>query len=205
MAAAVRAASTTVAGSTHPAARSSIETAVVRIFGFTAGLVYEPDTVEVLRRASRAGRSDAPTMAFLDALMTLPVEQPVALCDLTERQRRLFLAAPPLTVDVDRHHVTRLAVAPVRTRLALVAARDWADGLKRADRFAPFCARAVLLRELPPDNSELLMRASFYGTGVCVFDGRRLDMVVEPRPYIRKRHTPAHWWFEEEVFAQIRG
>jgi len=205
MAAAVRAASTTVGGAAPFAGPSGVETAVVRMFGSTVGLVYEPDTVEVPRRAVHADQPDAPSMAFLDALMNLPVDQPVALRDLTQTQQQLLRAAPPLTVDVDRHHVTRLAVAPVRTRFALVAAKDWATGLKRAGRFAPFCAKALLLRELPADSSDLLMRASFYGTGVCVFDGHELDMVVEPRTYVRKRHTPAHWWFEEEVYAQIRA
>ncbi|MCK2241839.1 MULTISPECIES: hypothetical protein [unclassified Crossiella] len=205
MAAAVRAASTTVAGSVPLADASRVETAVVRMFGFTVGLVYEPDAVEVPRRAGYADQPDAPSMAFLDTLMNLPVDQPVALRDLTERQRQHLRAAPPLTVEVDRHHVTRLAVAPVRTRFALVAAKDWATGLKRAGRFTPFCAKALVLRALPADSSDLLMRASFYGTGVCVFDGHELDMVVEPCRYVRKRHTPAHWWFEEEVYARIRA
>jgi hypothetical protein len=205
MAAAVRAASTAVAGPSPLASGSGVETAVVRMFGITAGLVYEPDAGEVHRRSAHAEQPDALPLAFLDVLMDLPVDQSVSLQDLNERQRRGLRTAPPPIVDADRRQVTRRAVAPVRTLFALVTAKDWKTGLQRAGRFAPFCAKAVLVRELPEDSSDFLMRASFFGAGVCVFDGHKLDMIVEPRPYVRKRHTPAHWWFEEEVYAQVRG
>jgi len=28
-------------------------------------------------------------------------------------------------------------------------------------------------------------------------------MLVTPRPYVRKRHTPAQWWFAEEAYRQL--
>lgn len=205
LAAAVRAASSAAAGSASQKDPACTETAVVRMFSHLVGLSYEPDAVEISRRVALGEQAPVPSLALLDALMSLPVDQPVAVGDLTTRQRQLLRDAPPGAVDVDQHHVTRRAVAPLRPRFALVAAKDWDSGLKRVGQFAPHCERAVLLRELPRDSADLLMRASFYGTGVCVLRGDELEMVVEPSSYVRVRHTPAHWWFAEEAHAQIKA
>ncbi|MET9225684.1 hypothetical protein [Lentzea sp. NPDC003310] len=205
LAAAVRAASGSVTGQESQRKVGRADTAVVRMFGRLVGLSYESDPVEVPRRLAFGSDTSVPSMALLDALMSLPLDQPVAVKDLTTRQRQLLRAAPLGAVEIDRLQVTRRAVAPLQVRFALLAAKDWASGLERAGQFAPHCERALLLRELPRDNSELLMQASFYGVGVFVLQGAELERVVEPSPYVRVRHTPAHWWFAEEAYAQIRA
>jgi hypothetical protein len=88
-------------------------------------------------------------------------------------------------------------------QFAMVAATDWRVGLKRAGQFAPFCARAMLLPAPPANSGDLEAQASYFGIGVCLFVKRQLRMLVEPRPYARRRHTPALWWFAEEAYRQI--
>lgn len=46
-------------------------------------------------------------------------------------------------------------------------------------------------------------QASFFGTGVCMVIAGLPRMLVEPRPYVAVRHTPARWWFAEEVFRRV--
>lgn len=177
-------------------------TAPVRMFGSTAAVNYQLIDAEVARRGGRRA-VPAPGQDVLDVLMGLPVGLSVPVDSLTGRERKLLGRAPQGAVDRDDEHVVRRAVAPLMARFAVVAARDWKVGLKRADRFAPFCERAILLPALPTDVDDLRVRSSFSGCGVCVFVDKRLEMVVEPRPYVRRRHTPAQWWFAEEVFAQL--
>lgn len=204
LAAAVRAATSTVSTSGMRADLCGAEAGVVTMFGSTAGLVYDLDEIEVHRRASFAEPTQVPSLPLLDTLMSLPVDQEVALEDLTDRQRQLLRDAPAGVVEVGHEHVVRRAVVPISVRLAVVAANDWVSGLKRADRFGPFCARAVLLPRMPHDSPDLMMNAAFYGTGVCVLVDRALHMAVEPRPYVRRRHTPSHWRFAEDAYAQIK-
>lgn len=180
----------------------TVGTASVRMFGSAAAVNYQLNDVEIARRAERRA---VPVLGLdvLDVLMGLPVGMPVMVGSLTERERTLLSRAPQGVVEHDDEQVVRRIVAPLTARFAVVAARDWKVGLKRADRFAPFCERAILLPALPSDFDDLRVRASFTGCGVCVFVGKRFEMVVEPRAYVRRRHTPAQWWFAEEVFAQL--
>jgi hypothetical protein len=204
LAAAVRAATSMVSSPEKRGDLCGAEAGIVTAFGSLAGLVYDLDAVEVRRRASFAGPTHVPSLPLLDTLMSLPVDQDVVLEELTDRQRQLLQQAPAGAVEVGRERVVRRVVAPISVRLALVAANDWKSGLKRADRFGPFCARAVLLPRMPDDIADLMMNAAFYGTGVCVLVDRELHMVVEPRAYVRRRHTPSHWRFAEDVYFQLR-
>lgn len=203
LAAAVRAATGTDGAAAAALDLRGTSVAVVRMFGSRAGIAYVEDAAEVRRRSSHGSRSALPSLALLDVLMNLPVGQEVASRALTAGQRKLLRAAPSGTVEFEHEQVIRRAVAPVSARLALVAAKDWKVGLERAGRFAPFCARAVLLSSMPPNHDDVLMEASFYGAGVCVYARGKLTMLVEPQPYVRRRHTPAQWRFAEELYAQF--
>jgi hypothetical protein len=176
--------------------------ALVRMFGTAAGVAYRPDRAEVARR--RACPIDPLTeLDVLDALMGLPVGLAVPLSELTDAERLLVGRAPASAVERHGGQIVRLAAAPVSVQLAVVAAKDWHVGLDRASRLAPFCTRAMLLPAQPEDLSDVQVQASFYGVGVYVLSQRQLRTLVEPRPYVRMRHTPAHWWFAEEVYRQI--
>jgi hypothetical protein len=178
------------------------QSALLHTFGTRAGVVYRPDQAEVARR--RAHRVGSFTeIDILDALMGLPAGLPVAWNELTDAERALVDRAPRGAIERHGERVVRWAVAPVSVLFAVVAANDWHSGLKRAGRFAPFCARAMLLPTLPPDWDDARMQASYYGIGICIFLDMRLHMLVRPRPYVRRRHTPAQWWFAEEAYRQI--
>lgn len=177
--------------------------AVVRLFGSIAGVVYHPDEVEVARRA--AEQPDAVTrLDTLNMLMGLPMGAPVAVEDLSGAERALLRTVPRGAVVRDGALVVRRAVAPISVRLAVVAARDWRTGLRVASRFAPYCARSMLLSAYPDDWEQAEMRAAYFGVGVIVLSRGAVRTVIEPDPYVRRRHTPAQWWFAEETWRQIR-
>lgn len=200
---AVRAAISTSLAADNTGGLTECRSALVRIFGAAAGVAYRTNPAEVARR--RACRSGTLTkLDVLDALMGLPVGFAVTQTDLTDTERTLVDRAPAGAVENLGGQVVRRAVPPVSVQLAVVRARDWRIGLKRAGRFAPFCARAMLLPAQPADWADAHMQASYFGVGVCVFAERTLQMLVEPRPYVRERHTPAQWWFAEEAYRQIK-
>jgi hypothetical protein len=153
------------------------------------------------RRACRVAALTEPDV--LNALMGLPVGLAVARTGLTDTERALVDRAPVGVVERLGGQVIRRAVAPVSVHLAVVAAGDWRTGLRRAGRYAPFCARAMLLPTRPADWDHAQMQASYFGIGMYVFVKQQLQMLVEPRPYVRQRHTPAQWWFAEETYRQV--
>ncbi|MFF5100449.1 MULTISPECIES: hypothetical protein [Actinosynnema] len=175
---------------------------VVKLSGGHVGLVLELDQAEVERRAA-SGWSGVLDLGVLDALMNLPAGVPVSWADLTERERLAVRKVPEGVVEVAGDRVVRRAVAPLTVRLALVAARDWRSGLKRAGEFAPFCARGVVLSRVPDDVDELHLRCGVFGVGAYVASRGEADVLLEPRAYVRQRHTAAHWRFAEEVHARI--
>jgi hypothetical protein len=137
-------------------------------------------------------------------MMGLPVGLPVPLDSLTPRERTRLAKAAPGTVSVSAGHVVREAVAPVVVEMAVVPVSDWLVGLERAGRFAPFCARAMLLRRMPADPQALRERARRFGVGVVLADGEHFQMILAPKPFRRMRHTPYGWQFVEQVYGKVR-
>jgi hypothetical protein len=141
----------------------------------------------------------------LNLLLALPVGEPVPLAALTHSERRVLRSVPRGAVRFGAGVVVRCAVPPVEVGLAVVGARSWRRGLESAGRFAPFCARAMVLRKPPRHLEELRMEADFYGVGVIVATGRTgPDLLVPPASFRRSRFTVAGWRFLEEVYRQIR-
>jgi hypothetical protein len=175
---------------------------LLRTFGTLAGVVYRLDQSEVARRRAQ-GVGSFTQIEVLDALMGLPVGLPISWHELTDAERALVDRAPGGAIERRGGQVVRRAVAPVSVLFAVVAANDWRVGLRRAGQFAPFCVRAMLLPALPADWEDARTQASYFGIGACTFVDAQLRMLVTPRPYVRKRHTPAQWWFAEEAYRQI--
>jgi hypothetical protein len=202
LAAAARAATRTPAVTDSVGVSIECRSGLVRMFGTSAGVAYRPNQAEIVRRqVSRLG--SLTELDVLDGLLGLPVGLPVALCELTGTERAFVERVPAGAVELHGGRVVRRAVAPVSVQFAVVAAQNWRVGLKRAGQFAPFCARAMLLPARPGDWTDAQAQASYYGVGVCMIVDARLRMIVEPRPYVRSRHTPAQWWFAEEAYRQI--
>ncbi|MFJ9127817.1 hypothetical protein ACIRJS_27325 [Streptomyces sp. NPDC102340] len=199
-----RATDGSVRSAVSPVLPSGVHSAPLRIQGTLALLFYCFDDREHARRRS-AGAGPLPQIDVLEALLELPADEPVALDGLGLAQRRTLGQAPPGAVEISGSAVTRRAVRPLSIELAVVRVRaaNWRRGLALAGRFAPFCARALLLDGPVPDGQELLMQASFYGTGVLLPDADELQMAVEPEPYRPHRHTAASWCFTEEVYQRV--
>lgn len=142
----------------------------------------------------------------LDHLMALPHGLPVPLNTLTKPQLAYVRHAPAAICTISDGHVTRHAVRPCRIMLATVEATSPGKmALDSAGRFAPMCARQVIVKRLPKDAFNRINAISeydFYGIGIALRgeDGS-LETVLEPRPWVAKRHTPAAWWFTEQAYG----
>ncbi|KAA8890592.1 hypothetical protein F3087_04815 [Nocardia colli] len=176
--------------------------AVVRVFNTTVGVAYLPNAAEITRRQA-SGLAAVTQMDLLDVLMGLPIGLPIAVKDLTGRERRLLRRAPAGIVDIVEGQCTRQAVPPLSPQFAVVSSLTWKDGLRSAGQFAPFCSRVMLLRSVPDDLDDARVQASFFGIGICVFSSSGLRMLVDPQPYVRHRHSCGQWWFAEELYRQV--
>ncbi|MEU1908409.1 hypothetical protein [Streptomyces hygroscopicus] len=142
----------------------------------------------------------------LDHLMTLPAGIPVPVDDLTEEQQKYVRRAPAAIVTVKDGQVTRHAIRPCHVVMATVRYNTtYKMALDSASRFAPFCARQVIVKRLPKDafaRINDLAEFDFYGIGIILEkpDGS-LETVVEPRLWRPMRHTAAGWWFAERAYA----
>jgi hypothetical protein len=174
----------------------------VRVLGTAVELTYVPDEREAARR-SAAGLGAVDRRDVLDVLLGLPLGSPVAVDDLTPPERSVLRSAPEGAVERRPGSVVRWAAAPLFPVMAVVRARSLRPGLVRAGRFAPFCARAVLLASPPRDEQYARVQASFYGIGVLVAVGGEVRAIAAPRPHVRRRHSAGHWWFAEEVHRQV--
>jgi hypothetical protein len=175
---------------------------LVNILGSQALVAYRADEVEQSRRA-RAGAEPLVRPDVLDLLMGLPLNEPVPLSSLTLAERRALAKVPPGAVVRQGAAVVRRAVQPIKVDLALIPGRGWESALERAGRFAPFCARAILVDGPLRRRQEAALQTDIYGIGLLVVRGEALDVVVEPRPFVRRRFTPASWQFVEEVSRQL--
>lgn len=174
----------------------------IRAFDTSAWLFYRCHASEWARRAD-AGAGALESLAVLDFLMELPEGLPVPISGLPTRDRLMLRQVPPTAVHVANGFATRLFAPAVTPLLAVVQARDWSDGLESASRFAPYCSRAVLVRDLPEGESAALFDASFYGIGVFASDGRDARMVVRPEELPDWQPTPAWWLFCERMYRQL--
>jgi hypothetical protein len=176
--------------------------ALMPIMGAEALICYRFDDGEHARRR-RAGTGAISSADVLELLLGLPIAASVPLASLTCRERAALDRASRSAVSVCGGQVTRHAVAPVTVELALVAASNWRDGLEVAGRFAPFCARAMVLRRRPADLADVQLQAGFYGVGVIAVDEQSAEVLVEPEPFRRLRFTAASWRFLEDVYRVV--
>jgi hypothetical protein len=182
---------------------SGCHSSAVWIQGTHAVLGVRLDRDECERRAA-AGLEAITSPDVLNLLLGLPVGEPVPREALTWAERSVLRTVPRGAVSVDGGVVIRRVVPPLEAGLALVPASSWRSGLERAGRFAPFCARAMVLRTPPRNLGDLLMEAGFYGIGVIVAArNAEPDVLVQPTPFRRNRSTVAGWRFLEQVYRQV--
>jgi hypothetical protein len=139
---------------------------------------------------------------LLDTLMDLPAGHPVPMAAVTMPARRRLAVAAPGVVRISGGKVTRDLVPAVTPLLAIVAARNWADGLIRASRFAPYCRRLVVGPDLP-GAAEVMDQAGRLGIGVAARTGAgHVEVLLEPEPVPDWQPTTAWWRFCEVTYGQ---
>ncbi|MET8658372.1 hypothetical protein [Streptomyces griseus] len=178
------------------------KTAFTQVIGEKALFFYRLAPAEDERRRE-VGAERLDRRHPLETLLSLPVGMPVPLASLDQHERRALRSLPAGAADRDRRTVTRRAVRPLQVDLAVVPASGWRQGLERAGRFAPFCRRAMLLSRRPARLDEVLAEADFYGIGVLIDMGDKIEMALEPEPYRPQRHTAAAWRFVEELYQRV--
>jgi hypothetical protein len=180
-----------------------VRRALMPMMGAEVLICYRLDDAEHARR-QQAGAGAILSADVLELLLDLPIAASVPVDSLTCRERTALDPASRGALSVCGGRVTRHAVAPVTVELALVAAGNWRYGLEAAGRFAPFCARAMVLRRRPTDVADVQLQAGFYGVGVIVAEEQSTEVLVEPEPFQRLRFTAAGWRFLEEVYRMVR-
>ncbi|MFE1961992.1 hypothetical protein [Streptomyces sp. NPDC059479] len=176
--------------------------AVVEAFGTKAVVAYRYDARERERRAA-VGMPPLTRPDSLNLLMALPLGEPVPARSLSERERRALKSLPKGAVVCRDGLITRQAVQPVHIEMVFVPGRSWESAMERAERFTPFTARTVLVDGVLQRKDDAVMRADFYGIGLFVVQGEAVEVVVPPRPFVRRRHTVAGWKFLEDVHRQL--
>jgi hypothetical protein len=75
--------------------------------------------------------------------------------------------------------------------------------MEKAERFTPFCARAVLVDRPLRRRQDAVMQAAYYGIGLLEIGDGGTDVLVPPQPFVRKRYTAVAWQFAEEAYRQL--
>lgn len=166
-----------------------------------AMIVYRPDRTEIARRQA-AGLTGVTRVDQLDQMMDLPAGLPVPHASLSAAARRAVQRFPSGCVEHTAAGVVRRLVPPVDVRLAVVTRVRFAEGLVRAGRFAPYCARVLALAGTPTHLQEAAAEADFWGVGLIVNAAGTPELMVAPAPFQRWRHTPAGWGFAEDIYRQ---
>jgi len=176
----------------------------VHVLDTWAWIAFRCDQPEAARRAAC---SLGPVLAWdlLDTLMELPAGLPVPASALTQPARRRVCRAPAGVARVSDGQMIRDLVPAVTPLLAIITARDWASGLARASRFAPYCRRMVVGPGLPTEG-EVLRTAARLGIGVAVGGGAgAAEVLLEPVPVGDWQPTTAWWRFCEVIYGYAAG
>lgn len=176
--------------------------ALVEAFGTEAVVAYRYDACERERRAAD-GMPPLTRPDVLDLLMSLPLGEPVPAGSLSERERRVLKSLPKGAAVRRDGLITRRAVQPVHIDMAFVPGRSWESAMEKAERFTPFCSRAVVVDGALRRKDDAVLRADFFGIGLLTLQGDSVEVVVPPRPFVRRRHTVAGWKFLEDVHRQL--
>lgn len=192
-----------LSGQSPRPARDDVQVTRARVLDTWAWIAFRSDRREARRRDTYA-LGAVLGWDLLDTLMDLPAGLPVPVSALTRPERRRLAGAAPGVVRISGRQVTRDLVPAVTPLLAIVTARNWADGLARASRFAPYCRRMVLGPGLP-GQAQVLGTAGRLGIGVAARAGPGLaEVLLEPEPVPCWQPTTAWWRFCEVTYGQAR-
>ena len=166
----------------------------------TGDAVVRVDQDEHARRAA-TGLGAVTNLALLDVLIGLPLGELVEWRDLTEREVSYTRKAPAGVLDRSPEGVRRLLIPPATVPLVVARAASWRKGLERAGAFAPFAQRVMLLPRVPRDLPGKALEADFWGVGVWIQRGDRIEEVVPPEPWEQRYFKAAGWAFRERTYG----
>jgi hypothetical protein len=183
------------------AAVPAVQHAAVTLAGFTVDLAYCLNATEDRRRRA-AGLVAVTPMYALNAFLAVPTDIPVDAMLLPPHIGILLERAPQGCVDFTPDGVVRLIVPPLVVESIEVADPTFEVAALRADRFATYCTRSVLVPTEP--SAVELFQASFCGVGVRVSSPEGVRTVLEPEPFTGGYLTPAAWAFAEVAYLRLR-
>lgn len=163
------------------------------------------DCVEVRRRMRTgiAGRRLA-GIAALRMLLELPEDAVVGIDTVNPSGRAVLDRVVGGLEYPGPGLVRRVARPAARARLVSIPVNRWREGMRVAGRFAPYCARSLLLDRLPADLETLCLEASYWGVGVAVREvGETEREIVPPTSLMPACYTAAAWSFDEDLYAQL--
>ncbi|MFJ7590437.1 hypothetical protein ACIQZO_24245 [Streptomyces sp. NPDC097617] len=178
------------------------ELALVEAFGTEAVVAYRYDALERERRAAE-GMPPLTRPDVLNLLMSLPLGEPVPIGSLSVREGRVLKSLPKGAAVRRDGSITRRAAQPVHIDMAFVPGRSWESAMEMAELFTPFCSRAVVVDGALRRKDDAVMRADFFGIGLLTLQADTVEVVVPPRPFVRRRHTVAGWKFLEDLHRQL--
>jgi len=182
-------------------AREDVQVTQALVLDTIVWIAFRYDQSEARRRAAY-GLGPVLAWDLLDTIMDLPAGLPVPAAALARPARRRVFRAPPGVVRISDGQVIRDLVPAVTPLLAIITARDWAGGLARASRFAPYCRRMVVGPRLATAG-EVLQTAGRLGIGVAVRRGgaQAAEVLLEPEPVEDWQPTTAWWRFSEVIYG----
>jgi len=138
---------------------------------------------------------------LFSTLLRLPLGAWTSAAALEPFELELVLAVRG-AVDWDGRQVRRIAVPPTDPTMATVSHPSWRQAMRTAGRFAPYCARRVLIPARAADDTELLLEASYWGVGVRVReeDGSQVELAPAAQ-FQARRYTGASWLFAEQLYG----
>ncbi|WP_035850989.1 hypothetical protein [Kitasatospora azatica] len=155
------------------------------------------------QRREAAAAEPVNSMGALQVLHALPAGLPVPLETLTRPEQAEVRRLPSGAARVTARTVTRSAVRPLAVDLAVARATRTRHPLEAAGQFAPFCRRAILLKQPPVRHDDLVLEAALYGIGVLAQDRGGIRLLLAPAEHRPQRHTAAAWHFVEDLYERL--
>lgn len=142
-------------------------------------------------------------LEVVSALLSLPVNLPVAMDALQPMELRALAGLSEHLVARDEGRLIRRTVPPLHVDHVVVRTRMFRRGLESVTQFATYCAGSMVLAPAVPATDWDLSEASYYGVGV--FRERRGDLacLVEPESFPDLPETVASWAFSETLWQRL--
>lgn len=176
----------------------------VRLRGVDGLAEAELDVLEHARRWGDgvAGKALA-GVDVLDALLRLPEGVPIPISRISQADLTEFEALHGALVYPADGVVLRVCRPAATASLLSIPTDSWRQGMRLAHRFAPYCARRILLEKEPRESDLLVLEASYWGIGVSVAGDGGERLLVAPGRFSPTRYTGAAWWFDECLYSQV--